>query len=94
MEEKLHITGLLEELAKTFEKWFKSDLRTPMAIAVRFALLVSSPFVRRLSIFVNHHWQRQIYNKDSSDSFWVSVDKTLADIRKKAASNDGLSASQ
>ena len=57
VEKKLHITDLLKGLAKIFEKWFKNDMRASIAIAVRFALLVSGtllsscyrPFMTALS---------------------------------------------
>ncbi|KAF9786364.1 hypothetical protein BJ322DRAFT_1108214 [Thelephora terrestris] len=75
-EEKLHITDLLKELTKSFEKWFRNGMRTSLAIAVRFALL------------------RQVYDKDPSDSFWKSVDKTLADIRQMVALGNGLNTSE
>jgi len=76
VKEKLHITGLLKVLMNTFEKWFRSNMRTSVTVAVRFALL------------------RTVYNNDPSDSFWTSVDKTLADICQETASGDGLSASE
>ncbi|KAF9784108.1 hypothetical protein BJ322DRAFT_895658 [Thelephora terrestris] len=76
VEDRLHITGLLKELAKAFEKWFRSDMSASVAVAVRFALL------------------RQVYDKDPSDTFWTSVDKTLTEIRQNAASGNGLSASE
>ena len=38
--------------------------------------------------------QRQVYQKDSSNTFWKSVDETLADIRIKTASGGGPSASK
>ena len=47
VEGKVHITVLLRNLTKTLEKWVKSELRTPIALAVRLALLVSAPFVSR-----------------------------------------------
>ena len=40
-----HITGLLHELARTLEKWFKTDLKTPLALAVRFTFLISPLFI-------------------------------------------------
>ncbi|KAF9780506.1 hypothetical protein BJ322DRAFT_1164329 [Thelephora terrestris] len=76
VEERLHITVLLKEMAKAFEKWFRSDMSASVTVAVRFALL------------------RQVYDKDPSDTFWTSVDKTLTDIRQNAASGNGLSASE
>ncbi|KAF9779425.1 hypothetical protein BJ322DRAFT_1113237 [Thelephora terrestris] len=76
VEDRLHITGLLKEMAKAFEKWFRSDMSASVAVAVRFALL------------------RQVYDKDPSDTFWTSVDKTLTEIRQNAASGNGLSASE
>ena len=65
-----------------------------MALAVRLALLVSIPLVSRSQVAHDHEQQREVYQKDSSNSFWTSVDKTLADIRQKAASGNGLSASE
>lgn len=38
--------------------------------------------------------QREVYHKDSTGSFWKSVDETLADIRQKEASVNGLRASE
>jgi len=75
VEQKLHITVLLRELTQSLEKWFKGDLKAPMAVAVRLAFL------------------RQVYHQDPSDTFWKSVDKTLADIRLKTASDHSLSVS-
>ena len=38
--------------------------------------------------------QRQVYHKDSSDTFWKTVDKTLADVRLKASKPDSPSVSK
>lgn len=94
VEDKSHITILLHDLTRNFEKWVKNDLRTPIALAVRIAFLVSTMFVFRLQVAHSLKRQQQVYHKDSSDSFWKTVDRTLVDIRETTASGDGPSTSE
>jgi len=65
-----------------------------MALAVRLAFLVSTLSALQSEVAHGHDQQREVYHKDPSDSFWQSVDKTLAEIREKAAPNNSLSASE
>jgi len=64
-----------------------------MALAVRLALLVSILFILR-SQHSQFDRQREVYHKDSSGSYWKSVDETLAAVRLKAASINGLNVSE
>jgi hypothetical protein len=66
-----------------------------MALAVRLALLVSSMFDSLTATqYSQFDEQREVFHKDPSNSYWKSVDETLAAVRLKAASADGLNVSE
>ena len=60
------------ELTQTLERWVKSDLRAPTALAVRFTILVSTLFIPR---------QQVAHCSTNSEKFITKIRRILTESR-------------